>query len=270
MTWFPTLDWFKEYAGAINENENFADLASDWGDGFNGDFLFHVHNIPTDEHVLNELPEELLLLRRMPDEVWEDVPDDIEEQLLEQDGDRPVNEVFDHIGEDLRAELPDWLRDVLEEAEELFASYPTYDEVPDMLSDDLREVLPEHLESLLHQLEEFVDEEGNVYAFLRLENGKCTGVGVSDSPDEYDPGFVLRGEYDAWEEFVRNDDDIITSVMRGNLEPRGDMTFLLEYTDAFVEMGNTVDDVETEYLFSDERRVDPSEMPRTQRALRQG
>lgn len=267
MTWFPTLDWFKDYAGEINQNDGFQDKAEGWGEEFNGDFLFHVYDIPTDEHVLNELPDELLLLRRMPDEIWEDVPDDIEHQLLEQEGDKPVNEVFDHIDEELRAELPEWLRDVLEEAEDLFASYPTYDDVPDMLSDELRDVLPEHLRSLLHQLEEYVDDEGNVYAFLRLEDGRCTGVGVSDSPDEYDPGFVLRGKYDDWEEFVRNDDDIITTVMRGDLEPRGDMTLLLEYTDAFVEMGRTVSELETEYLFSDERRVDPDEMPRTKRAL---
>ena len=268
MTWFPTLDWFKEYARAINANDSFYEEAQGWGEGFNGSFLFHVHNVPTDEHVINELPDELLLLRRMPDEIWEDVPDDIERQLLQQEGEKPVNEVFDHIGEELRAELPDWLRDVLEEAEELFASYPTYEDVPEMLSDDLRDVLPEHLEDLLHQLEEYVDDEGNVYAFLQLEDGKCTGVGVSDSPDDYEAGYVLRGEYDAWEGFVRNDADIITTVMRGNLEPRGDMTLLLEHTDAFVEMGETVDDVETEYLFSEERRTSPNEMRRSQRALR--
>jgi len=268
MTWFPTLDWFKEYATAINSNDDFREAASGWGDGFNGNFLFHVKDVPIEEHTVNELPDELLLLRRMPDEVWEDVPDGIERQLLEQEGDKPVHEVFDHIGEETRAELPDWLRDVLEEAEELFASYPTYNDVPGMLSDDLREVLPEHLESLLRQLEEYVDDEGNVYAFLQMENGSCTGVGVSDTPDEYDAGYVLRGDYDAWEEFVRNDDDIIATVMRGDLQPRGDMTFLLENTDAFVEMGATVNDVETEYLFSEERRTPPEEMRRSQRALR--
>jgi len=268
MTWFPTLDWFKEYAEAINANDTFRDEAAGWGDGFNGNFLFHVHDLPTDEHTINELPDELLLLRRMPDGVWEDVPDDIERRLLEQEGDEPVNDVFDRIDDELRAELPDRLRDALEEAEELFASYPTYEDVPEMLSDDLREVLPEHLESLLRQLEEFVDDEGNVYAFLQLEEGRCTGVGVADNPDKYDAGYVLRGEYDDWEEFVRNDDGIITTVMRGDLEPRGDMTFLLEHTDTFIEMGETVSEVETDYLFSEERRTPPEEMRRSERALR--
>jgi len=249
MAWFPTLQWFTEFGTEINKNEDFAEKAEGWGEDFDGNFLFHVHNLPTDEHTLSELPDDLILLHRMPDEIWEEVPDEIERQLKEQAGDKPVNEVFDYITDDIRRELPEWLHEVLIEAEELFEIDPCYDDVPEHLSDELRSILPTHLSTLLYQLEEFVDDEGNVYAFLSIEDGECKEVDVLDSPREREYGYKVIGHYDSWEAFIRSDKNIIEAVMRGKLEPRGDITILLEYSDALDELGETTEYVETEYIF---------------------
>lgn len=249
MAWFPTLQWFTEFGTEINKNDDFGEKAKGWGEEFNGNFLFHVHNLPTDEHTLSELPDELLLLRRMPEEIWEEVPDEIERQLLEQAGDKPVYDVFPYITDEIRRELPQWLHDVLTEAEELFEIDPCYDDVPENLSDELRSILPTHLSTLLYQLEEFTDDEGNVYAYLAIEDGKCKEVDVLDTPEERDYGYKVIGHYDSWESFIRNDKNIIEMVMRGELEPRGDITILLEYSDALNELGETVEYVETDYIF---------------------
>ncbi|MDY6779510.1 MAG: hypothetical protein SV760_02970, partial [Halobacteria archaeon] len=64
---------------------------------------------------------------------------------------------------------------------------------------------------------------------------------------EREAGFVLVGPYENWEEFVGGE-DIIEVVMSGDLEPRGDMTKLLEYSDAMQEMGETAGRLETRYL----------------------
>ncbi|MDY6779509.1 MAG: hypothetical protein SV760_02965, partial [Halobacteria archaeon] len=134
------------------------------------------------EHHLGDLPDELIELRKMPDDIWDDVPDPIEEQVVEQVGDEPVYRMFSLVDDNVREALPDYLRELLIEAEELFDENPTYAEIPDELSDEIRSILPEHLDSLLYQLEEFVDEEGNVHAFMAIEDGEVIEIDVLDSP----------------------------------------------------------------------------------------
>ena len=55
---FPSEAWFVEYGERINESEAYAESASDWGVGFDGDFLFVMTDVPV-ESVYDDLPEEL-------------------------------------------------------------------------------------------------------------------------------------------------------------------------------------------------------------------
>lgn len=55
---FPSEAWFVEYGGRINASEAYRESASDWGVGFNGDFLFTMTDVPV-ESVYEDLPEEL-------------------------------------------------------------------------------------------------------------------------------------------------------------------------------------------------------------------
>ncbi|MFP4632406.1 MAG: hypothetical protein ACOCT0_01275 [Halobacteriota archaeon] len=249
MEWFPTFEWFEEYRDSLASNRRFLDRSEGWGGGFDGDFVFQVNRVPTNRHTLSEFPDDLLLLESMPDWIWDDVPDDVERDVKEQAADSPVYEVFDIVEDETRERLPEELREVLEEAEELFDSDPTYDEVPDELSDRLREHLPVHLENLLGQLEEYVTDDHKVFAYMGFEDGRPVEIDMLGSADERDVGFVLKGPYGFWREFVDGDDDIVDTVLAGDLHPVGDMALLLEYTDAFLEMGETAQRVETRYIF---------------------
>lgn len=39
---FPSEDWIKTFQKQLNENEAYAEAASDWGVDFNGDFIFTI------------------------------------------------------------------------------------------------------------------------------------------------------------------------------------------------------------------------------------
>jgi putative sterol carrier protein len=56
---FPSQAWFDEYRAAINDDDEYAEMASDWGVGFNGDFLFITENMPLDEIDMDALPDEI-------------------------------------------------------------------------------------------------------------------------------------------------------------------------------------------------------------------
>jgi len=54
---FPSEAWFVEYGERINASDEYRESASDWGVGFDGDFLFVMTDVPVDE--LSDLPEDL-------------------------------------------------------------------------------------------------------------------------------------------------------------------------------------------------------------------
>lgn len=56
---FPSQAWFDEYRQAINDDDEYGEMASDWGVGFNGDFLFVTENMPVDEIDLDAAPDEI-------------------------------------------------------------------------------------------------------------------------------------------------------------------------------------------------------------------
>lgn len=56
---FPSQAWFTEYVHRINTDEEYTELGEGWGIGFNGDFVFEVTEIPTDEVDGDALSESL-------------------------------------------------------------------------------------------------------------------------------------------------------------------------------------------------------------------
>lgn len=56
---FPSQAWFDEYKDAINNDEEYAEAAADWGVGFDGDFLFITEGMPIDDIDMDALPEDL-------------------------------------------------------------------------------------------------------------------------------------------------------------------------------------------------------------------
>jgi len=51
---FPSDEWIAEWKERLNENEAYAEAASDWGVGWNGDFVF---TIEVDDDFEEEFPE---------------------------------------------------------------------------------------------------------------------------------------------------------------------------------------------------------------------
>lgn len=248
MAYFPTTRWLNEYREAVNEDDEYAEAASDWGDGWNGDFVFEIRNMPLDEHTVSDLPDDLLALRRVPDEVWEDVDDSARETVVEGYGDVPVHALSDEIPDAALDALPDGMRALLDDAEEFFDEDPSLDEATDELPDELREVLPERLDVLMDQLEELVTDDGHVYAHLGLERGDCTEVDTVGARSESDAAFVLYGDYDDWKNLVEGEDPI-QLVMSGKLELEGDMNRVMEYAEAAQRLAGVASETDTEYLF---------------------
>lgn len=251
MPWFPTVEWYEEYRETLNENNRFRTLIRDWGEEFDGSFLFEIRDVPVDEYRLDEIPDEMLGVDRMPDEIWDDLPDAIEREMKREGIDKPIYKSFSLLDESVRDALSEDMRALLEESEALFDANPTYVEAVDEMSDDLRDFLPPHLESLVHQLERFVTDDGDAFAYLDVEDGRVVEARAlePDEVDGIDAGFHLRGDYEDWEQFMKSDETVIGVVMDEVLKPEGQMLTLMEYADALNEMGETRHDVETRYIF---------------------
>ncbi|MDZ7688050.1 MAG: SCP2 sterol-binding domain-containing protein [Halobacteriales archaeon] len=51
---FPSDDWIEAWKDRLNDNEEYAEAASDWGVGWNGDFVF---TIEVDDDFVEEFPD---------------------------------------------------------------------------------------------------------------------------------------------------------------------------------------------------------------------
>ena len=51
---FPSDEWIDEWKAQLNDNDEYAEKAEDWGVGWNGDFIF---TIEVDEEAKDEFPE---------------------------------------------------------------------------------------------------------------------------------------------------------------------------------------------------------------------
>lgn len=56
---FPSQAWFDEYRRRINEDEEYAELADEWGVGFDGDLVFEMTDMPIDDLDHDAMPADL-------------------------------------------------------------------------------------------------------------------------------------------------------------------------------------------------------------------
>ncbi len=247
MAWFPTVEWLELYREAINEDDEYAEHAAEWGDGWNGDFVFEIRGLPLDEHTVSDLPDELLELRKVPDEVWSEVDDGARDTLIDEYGEAPVYALTDEVPDAIVESLPDDVRGLLEDAEGFFDEDPALEDASDEMPAALEDALPPQLDRLMTELDEKVDED-TVYAHIGLERGDCTEVGMVESREESDAAFVIHGEYDDWKELIEGSDPI-QLIMSGKLELEGDMNRVMEYAEAAQRLAGVSAETETRYIF---------------------
>jgi putative sterol carrier protein len=251
MPWFPTVEWYEKYRENLNDNPRFRRLIDDWGEEFKGDFVFEINEVPVNDHRLEDIPDEMLGVDKMPDDIWDDLPDALEDEIKRHGVDKPIYRSFSLLDQSVRDALSDELRALLEESEALFEANPTYLEAVDEMSEELRDFLPPHLDGLVHQLENFVNEDGDAFAYLNIEDGRVTEARALEpqEADDVDAAFHLYGDYEDWEYFMKSDETVIGVVMDEVLKPEGRMLTLMKYADALNEMGEMRHDIETQYIF---------------------
>ena len=231
--YWPTTTWLEKYEEDLTDSDELSRVMGGWGQGFNGDFVFEIRNLPIEENEVKDLPEEVWKaldkgIRQLPEAVLETVLEDAPEAV--QDG-----------IEEREGPLPERAANELLETKIINA--------PDKTWDGLRRVMPDVLEFLLDQLEENVTDDGHVYAWIGLEDGDCTGVDTLMNLDDRDKGFVLTGEYDQWVRLVTSELDVVEGIMSGDLELDGDMQKILQYADAALMMTDIASATDKRFLF---------------------
>jgi putative sterol carrier protein len=88
-----------------------------------------------------------------------------------------------------------------------------------------------------------------VYFFLGLENGACTGAYEVDDPESEEYGFVFRGPYANWKRLFEGDLGPVDGMMSGAFEIEGDMQKVLQYSEAAVKMTETGREIETNFEY---------------------
>ena len=73
MPYFPTEQWLTDYRRALNESEGFSEHGEGWSEGFDGDVLYVITDLPVAETTLGDLPDGVLA--DLPDHVRERVAD---------------------------------------------------------------------------------------------------------------------------------------------------------------------------------------------------
>jgi putative sterol carrier protein len=232
-TYWPTTAWLDGYKEALTESEELSQKMAGWGQEFNGDFVFEIRNLPIQDNVVQDMPEEVWKaldqgIRQLPAEslevVLQDAPQVVQDGIEAREGplpDRAANEL-------LETRIID---------------------SPDRVWPGLRRVMPDVLESLLEELENHVTDEGHVYAWIGLEDGDCTEVDTLMDLDERDKGFVLTGEYERWIQLVTGELDVVEGIMSGKLELDGDMQKILQYTEAQLQMTDIAEETDKRFLF---------------------
>lgn len=231
--YFPTEPWLETYREAIERSEAVSDTGDGWGVGWQGGMIFHIRNLPLAEHVVADMPEEIVSLI---DEAFDSFAKE------------EIEEIVAAAPEDVRADIEARDGDLRERAyDELMAT--RLDEGPDRMWPELREASPELLVELLEQIEENIVDGDTVYSWLDLHDGGCREVAVIDSPTEREHGFVLSGDYGTWKDLTRGEADVISLIMSGDMELDGDMQKLLQYSDSAVALTEVAADTESRFLF---------------------
>lgn len=151
------------------------------------------------------------------------------------------------VDETTLSDLPDFVLEGIPEHVRSGIGDVTLTEAPALLDDTLRPALDETVQDLLRQLETNV-VDGNLYAYINLDGGRCTGVDILDSPDERDVGFVIRGSYPTWRDIV-NGRPAASAIMQRDLAIEGTFHRRVQYSAMFQTLGDVAADVESVHLF---------------------
>lgn len=104
--------------------------------------------------------------------------------------------------------------------------------------------------------------KNDLFAFIGLSHGKCTGVKSLASEDEYEvvqPGdsassnekvaveFVYEAKYDAWLKILKGELDPVRGLLSGQAKIVGNMAKILKATDAAKELVRTSTMIDTEF-----------------------
>lgn len=220
MVLYPTEEWLVEYRHRINEHDGLDGLATT----VTGNFLFVITDIPLDETTLRDLPAA----------AFDGLPRNVRRplSLFALDGlVRPFVRPFFSTAHCFGSPLS------LSGAATLFRS-------------EWRGFLPERTADLLRQIDEHVVDD-SIYAFISLENGNCTEVGILDGPDERAVDVVLRGPNGTWGEIIDGDRSVFSAIDSGDFEVGGDAGTerLAQYASAMELLGEAAVNVETVRLF---------------------
>lgn len=114
------------------------------------------------------------------------------------------------------------------------------DAMPDYLRDEM--------DTYLHE----TDADGYVgYAYLGLEDGRCTDAYLVEDANEVDTGFHLTAPTEKWKSLLKQEQGIIDGLMSGDFDLDGDMQKVLQYSDAAVRLTDLAGSIGAEY--ADER-----------------
>lgn len=230
--YFPTAPWLDEYRVALEDDESLSETGEGWGTDFQGAFIFQIENVPLDSHTGRDLPEEIV-------EAVEERIRSMDESELES----IVERAPESIREDVEAREGDVHDRVLAEVLETPLS-----ESPDRVWDELEAELPELMQQLLTQLEENVVDGDTVYAYLDVYDGGCREVDVVGSLEEREYGFRIIGDYPEWKKLVDGEGGVINMLMSGELDVDGDMQKILQYSDAAVDLADVAGGVDSRFV----------------------
>jgi putative sterol carrier protein len=102
----------------------------------------------------------------------------------------------------------------------------------------------------------------DLFAFIGLSHGKCTGVKSLTSENDYEvvqPGtsasskekvaveFVYEAKYDAWLKILKGELDPVRGLLSGQAKIVGNMAKILKATDAAKELVRTSTQIDTEF-----------------------
>ena len=105
--------------------------------------------------------------------------------------------------------------------------------------------------------------DNDVFAFIGLKHGKCTGVKVvsgegefevvgegesATSADKLGVEFTYEANYDSWIKILKGELDPIRGLLSGQAKIQGNMAKVLKATDAAKELVKTAGEIDTEWF----------------------
>jgi putative sterol carrier protein len=137
-------------------------------------------------------------------------------------------------------------------------------DAPKKFGERLRPSLPAVVQDLLYQVEHHV-HDGTVYAYVGLEEGRCTGVDLLESPDERETGFTVRATCREWQRLV-DGRPALSAFLSGDLRIEGNPARIAQYATVFHLLADVAAAVETTHLVP--RGRDPAAERLVDEALR--